>query len=116
MDFATHAGIPLALVGVLQALPRTALWERLAREGRLLNSGDGDGFTDGVQTHLLNFRPSRPMAEIAAEFLACFDALDEPHAYLRREWRVFTALALPQLNGGPAALPRWVEAGDGAAA
>ena len=101
VEFVNTTAIPLAMVGVLQALPNTALWQRLASEGRLL---DGDAsFTDGVQTHLLNFQPSRPMAEIAAEFLACFDALYEPRAYLRR------AFAYCQKLGKP----RWPRLGRG---
>ncbi len=101
VEFVTSTSIPLAMVGVLQALPQTALWQRLEREGRLL--ADGDGHTDGVQTHLLNFRPSRPMAEIAAEFLACFDALYEPRAYLRRSFAYCQKLGLP----------RWPQLGEG---
>ena len=94
VDFVNATGIPLAMVGVLQALPNTALWLRLAGEGRLLESGEP--FTHGVQTHLLNFSPSRPMAEIAAEFLACFDALYEPSAYLHRAYAYCQKLGLPR--------------------
>ena len=82
VDFVAATAIPVAMVGVLQALPNTALWQRLAREGRLL-SGD-DRFDAGVQTHLLNFVPTRPIGEIAAEFLEAFDRLYDPRAYLER--------------------------------
>ncbi len=95
VEFVNATAIPLAMVGVLQALPTTALWHRLNAEGRLLSTG-GPGFTDGVQTHLLNFRPTRPMAEIAAEFLACFDQLYEPRAYLQRAFRTCQKLGLPR--------------------
>ncbi|MEB3184428.1 MAG: DUF4070 domain-containing protein, partial [Cyanobacteriota bacterium] len=108
VDFVSRTSIPLAMVGVLQALPNTALWQRLASEGRLLESTDP--FTDGVQTHLLNFRPSRPMAEIAAEFLACFDALYEPQAYLRRAFRYCQKLGpphWPQLGAGSDPRRQW---------
>jgi len=92
VDFVEATAIPLAMVGVLQALPNTALWQRLAAEGRLLDPGqdataEQDGIDQGVQTYLLNYRPSRPMAEIAREFLASFDALYEPVAYLERAYR-----------------------------
>ena len=101
--FVEESAIPLAMVGVLQALPNTALWQRLAAEGRLLVENkpaeaaaagtaqaaglSEEGFDRGVQTHLLNFRPSRPMTEIAAEFLACFEALYEPAAFRQRALR-----------------------------
>ncbi|MFZ9754202.1 MAG: B12-binding domain-containing radical SAM protein [Cyanobium sp.] len=92
--FVNAAAIPVAMVGVLQALPNTALWHRLAREGRLL---EGDRrFADGVQTHLLNFVPSRPMAEIAAEFLGAFHHLYEPQAYLERVFACCRRLAPPR--------------------
>jgi radical SAM superfamily enzyme YgiQ (UPF0313 family) len=92
--FVNAAAIPVAMVGVLQALPNTALWHRLAREDRLL---EGDRrFADGVQTHLLNFVPSRPMAEIAAEFLGAFHHLYEPQAYLERVFACCRRLAPPR--------------------
>ena len=90
--FVSASAIPVAMLGVLQALPNTALWQRLEREGRLLSADQGRSdqglreqeFSDGVQTHLLNFVPSRPMADIAGEFLEAFDRLYEPAAYLQR--------------------------------
>lgn len=85
VQFIERTGIPLAMVGILVALPNTALWHRLQKEGRLLESNDG--FDQGVQTHLLNFRPQRPMPEIAAEFLQAFATLYEPHTYLERVFR-----------------------------
>ncbi len=89
--FVEQTAIPLAMVGILQAFPNTALWQRLAREGRLIEAGDG--FDQGVQTHLLNFRPTRPMPEIAQEFLAAFAALYAPEAYMRRVYRYSLRLA-----------------------
>lgn len=38
VEFVSSSAIPVAMVGVLQALPNTALWQRLAGEGRLLPS------------------------------------------------------------------------------
>jgi len=117
--FVEATAIPLAMVGVLQALPNTALWQRLAAEGRLLegDSGgstaepgngedsDAEGIAAGVQTHLLNFRPSRPMAEIAAELLACFDALYEPEAFLERAYRSCLQQGTAAAAGIPPARP-----------
>ena len=90
VQFIERTGIPLAMVGILVALPNTALWHRLQKEGRLLESTDA--FDQGVQTHLLNFRPQRPMPEIAAEFLQAFATLYDPHSYLERVFRYCCAL------------------------
>ena len=91
VTFVERTGIPLAMVGVLMALPNTALWQRLAAEGRLLASDDH--FDQGVQTHLLNFRPQRPMPEIAREFLQAFSDLYNPRSYLERVYRYTCRLA-----------------------
>jgi radical SAM superfamily enzyme YgiQ (UPF0313 family) len=42
--FLRDAPIPLAMVGILIALPDTALWRRLESEGRLRDHSDGDAF------------------------------------------------------------------------
>jgi hypothetical protein len=52
-----------------------------------------DGFDQGVQTHLLNFRPTRPMPAIAQEYLAAFRALYDPHIYMHRVYRYSLKLA-----------------------
>ena len=91
VEFVNRTGIPLAMIGILIALPNTALWQRLAREGRLLESDDQ--FDQGVQTHLLNFTPERPIDEIAAEFLQAFSDLYDPTSYARRVYRYTRKLA-----------------------
>jgi radical SAM superfamily enzyme YgiQ (UPF0313 family) len=89
--FVEQTAIPLAMVGILQAIPNTALWQRLASEGRLIDHQDG--FDQGVQTHLLNFRPTRPMPAIAQEYLSAFMDLYDPHIYMRRVYRYSLKLA-----------------------
>jgi radical SAM superfamily enzyme YgiQ (UPF0313 family) len=82
------AGIPMAMVGLLTALPNTQLTRRLAREGRLLDGyslqrpGDVDQATMG-----LNFAPSRPHAEILEDYAALIRRLYSPKPYF---WRVRT--------------------------
>jgi radical SAM superfamily enzyme YgiQ (UPF0313 family) len=44
-EFISTSAIPLAMVGLLTALPGTALWKRLEREGRLRDTPIGDQFT-----------------------------------------------------------------------
>lgn len=50
IDFIQSSGIVTAMVGILQALPGTKLYQRLAREGRLLggNAGDNVSFYTNV--------------------------------------------------------------------
>ncbi len=52
VEFIQKSGIPIAMVGLLQAMPGTQLFRRLAGEGRILHAGDGDN-TGGE----LNFLP-----------------------------------------------------------
>ena len=53
IEFIQKAGIPLAMIGTLIALPNTQLYRRLEREGRIM------GETDGNNTHSMemNFVP-----------------------------------------------------------
>ena len=44
-EFISTSAIPLAMVGLLTALPGTALWKRLDHEGRLRDTPIGDQFT-----------------------------------------------------------------------
>ncbi|MFZ0407051.1 MAG: radical SAM protein [Cyanobium sp.] len=90
VDFVNQSAIPVAMVGILQALPNTALWQRLDREQRLLKLESE--FDAGVQTNLLNFLPSRPIEQIASEFIEAFDQLYEPSNYLNRIYRYSTRL------------------------
>ncbi len=90
VDFVNQSSIPVAMLGILQALPNTALWNRLDAEKRLLNLDTK--FEAGIQTNLLNFLPSRPMEDIASEFIEAFDLLYEPSNYLTRIHRYATLL------------------------
>ena len=90
VDFVNQSSIPVAMLGILQALPKTALWNRLETEKRLIKLDTK--FEAGIQTNLLNFRPSRPMEEIAVEFIEAFDHLYEPSNYLKRIYEYSTIL------------------------
>jgi radical SAM superfamily enzyme YgiQ (UPF0313 family) len=54
IDFIQKSGIVTAMVGLLQALPGTRLYERLKREGRLIEyiSGDNTDGTTNIITHM----------------------------------------------------------------
>lgn len=52
INFIRESAIPLAMVGLLTALPDTQLWRRLKKEGRLLAESHGNNTSDS-----LNFIP-----------------------------------------------------------
>jgi radical SAM superfamily enzyme YgiQ (UPF0313 family) len=81
-SFVTQTSIPQPMLGILQALPNTALWNRLQGEKRLL---EGSGIMEtGDQNSLMNFQPTRSIAEIAKEYVEGFWLLYEPNSYLSR--------------------------------
>jgi radical SAM superfamily enzyme YgiQ (UPF0313 family) len=105
IDFVEATAIPKAMFGLLQALPNTALWHRLEREGRLLESAASQ---QGHQMTLMNFLPSRPITELAQEYLDCFWELYEPSRYLARVYRHFLRLK-PTHHQMPFRMLEWVE-------
>lgn len=80
--FVEATAIPQPMLGILQALPNTALWERLQTEQRLLE--DTGCMKFGDQNTLMNFIPTRPLPEIAYEYLDALWTLYEPATYLKR--------------------------------
>jgi radical SAM superfamily enzyme YgiQ (UPF0313 family) len=105
IDFVEATAIPQALFSMLQALPNTALWHRLEKEGRLRA---GDGEANIHQTTLTNFVPTRPLQEIAQEYVRCFWELYEPDRYLARVYRHFLAMT-PSPNKKKFKLPGLVD-------
>ena len=103
-EFVEEAAIPTAMFGMLQALPLTALWSRLERENRLRDSTR----KDINQTTLMNFVPTRPIEEIAREYVETFWTLYEPKQYLDRVYRCFLKLGTPQ-HEATFTLPSWAD-------
>jgi radical SAM superfamily enzyme YgiQ (UPF0313 family) len=95
VKFVEAAAIPTTTFAMLQALPNTALWHRLEREGRMRG---GDGNIN--QTTLMNFEPTRPIAEIAREYVDAFWRIYDRKAFLDRTYRCFMQLGAP--SGKPA--------------
>jgi radical SAM superfamily enzyme YgiQ (UPF0313 family) len=98
VSFVERTAIPVALVSLLQALPGTALWHRLDREGRLRRAPTASGNS----TYLSNFSPTRPLAQIGHEFVETVERLYEPRAYLDRAWRYFHRLGAARAAERPA--------------
>lgn len=92
--FVSLTGIPAAMMGMLQALPNTGLWHRLEKEGRLIQEkADAKGVN---QTNLLNFVPTRPIREIANEYVQAFCELYEPNAYIDRVTHYYLKMGKPR--------------------
>ncbi|MEO1374032.1 MAG: B12-binding domain-containing radical SAM protein [Cyanobacteria bacterium J06635_10] len=102
VSFAEQAAIPSTTFAMLQALPNTALWHRLEKEGRMRESKDGNI----NQTTLMNFIPTRPLEDIGREYIEAFCALYEPIAYLDRTYRCFLMMGKPSWKA-PAKTPEW---------
>lgn len=85
-------GIPMAMVGLLTALPNTQLTRRLTAEGRLLpfNAGAGDQCTAGI-----NFVPLRPKIDILTDYKRVLEAVYDPAAYFERVRQVGRVLQMP---------------------
>jgi len=104
IEFVERAAIPTAMFGMLQALPNTALWTRLEKEGRLRH----DGKQDINQSTLMNFIPTRPIDEIAQEYIKAFWELYDPHTFLDRTYRCFLKLGAPKAKP-PFKLPSLID-------
>ncbi len=77
--FLAEAPIPFAMLGLLQALPGTAMWRRLEREGRLrVVRADGDPFAGQ------NFEPKMDEATLLAGYAELLARVYTPENYLRR--------------------------------
>ncbi|MEA5571634.1 B12-binding domain-containing radical SAM protein [Calothrix sp. UHCC 0171] len=101
--FAELAAIPSTTFAMLQALPNTALWHRLTKEGRLRENKDGNI----NQTTLMNFIPTRPLEDIAREYVEAFCELYDPVKYLDRTYRCFLMMGSPSWTA-PAKFPELV--------
>jgi radical SAM superfamily enzyme YgiQ (UPF0313 family) len=83
------APLPLAMTGLLTALPGTALWRRLEAEGRLREHSDGDAFARP------NFDPTMPERELLSGYAALLGDLYSPEAYYARSAAVVDRLGPP---------------------
>ncbi|MFB8790316.1 MAG: DUF4070 domain-containing protein [Potamolinea sp.] len=87
VQFVEKTAIPTAIFSMLQALPDTALWHRLKKEGRM--RGESANIN---QTTLMNFVPTRPLEEIAREYVDAFWTLYDPEKFLDRAYRHYRLL------------------------
>ncbi len=79
VNFIQEGAIPLAMVGLLQALPNTQLHRRLVKEGRLLEYGDGDSMCTE-----LNFVPKMDAQKLVEGYRSILRRIYNQDAYYAR--------------------------------
>jgi radical SAM superfamily enzyme YgiQ (UPF0313 family) len=80
LEFIQEAGIPVAMVGMLTALPNTQLYRRLESENRLTEESTGNN------THRLslNFRPKMAMEKVISGYKNLLRKIFSPKLYFKR--------------------------------
>ena len=108
IQFIRESAIPLAMVGLLMALPDTQLWRRLEREGRLLQESTGNN-TDCT----LNYVPKMDAGRLVEGYKSILRTIYSPHEYYQRSLdcmeRVVNVVTEPRrgdFTGDAAALGR----------
>jgi radical SAM superfamily enzyme YgiQ (UPF0313 family) len=79
VEFIQKSGIPIAMVGLLQAMPGTQLFRRLWNEGRILSPGGGDNTDDK-----LNFLPRMDAAKLVEGYRSVLKRIYSCEAYYER--------------------------------
>ncbi|HKP39068.1 MAG TPA: B12-binding domain-containing radical SAM protein [Pyrinomonadaceae bacterium] len=79
ISFIRDSAIPLAMVGLLNALPDTQLWRRLEKEGRLLAESDGNNTNCS-----LNFIPKMDATRLVEGYKAIMQTIYSPAEYYQR--------------------------------
>lgn len=80
IDFIRESAIPLAMVGMLNALPDTQLWKRLEREGRLI----GEDATGNNTISTVNFIPKMDVDTLVNGYQTIMKTIYKPREYYQR--------------------------------
>src|SRR5216683_7764598 len=100
IDFIRESAIPVAMVGLLAAIPDTQLWRRLEREGRLMEIQEHTGSnTDCV----LNFVPKMDASRLIEGYKSILRNIYSPREYYERSLdslRRVTRDGRPQIGEG----------------
>jgi len=112
--FIDDCAVPVAMVGLLYALPGTQLTRRLEKEGRLHTGHDvmreeraGDQCSIGI-----NFEPVRPLRDILTDYKNVIDTVFAPENFARRLERLATMLDRSDRRNEPVAGDRRGEVSD----
>jgi Domain of unknown function (DUF4070) len=99
LEFINQTGIAWAMAGVLQAPPTTALFDRMKREGRLIE--DSKSTTNFSPP---NFRTTMPLLSLLHGLAGLLRALYAPEAYFGRAFRSIESWQ-PRAEQRPPELP-----------
>jgi radical SAM superfamily enzyme YgiQ (UPF0313 family) len=96
IDFIQKAGIPMAMIGLLNALPDTKLVKRLEKEGRLLNQAIGNN----TSTLGLNFIPLMDKEKIITGYKRVLRTIYSPDKYFERSLLLLSRKPNRSYKGG----------------
>ena len=110
VEFIQKSGIPVAMVGLLQAMPGTQLFRRLWREGRILDAGAGDNTCDK-----LNFLPRMDATQLIEGYRSVLKRIYSCEAYYERV-KLYLNRTQPKPNrrehGQQRSRQRWMTRGN----
>jgi radical SAM superfamily enzyme YgiQ (UPF0313 family) len=93
IDFIQKSGIVTAMVGMLQAVPGTRLFDRLQRESRVMNIFSGDN-VDGTT----NIMPRMGMEKLLDGYRSIMEQIYSPRNYYRRVRTLLKELKGSRIN------------------
>jgi hypothetical protein len=105
VEFIQKSGIPIAMVGLLQAMPGTQLFRRLWKEGRILDAGHGDNTDDK-----LNFLPSMDATRLVEGYRSVLKRIYSCEAYYERV-RLYLSRTHPR-NSEQTTRQQWLTVGN----
>ncbi|MCI0489419.1 MAG: B12-binding domain-containing radical SAM protein [Blastocatellia bacterium] len=94
MNFIRESAIPLAMVGLLTALPDTQLWRRLKQEGRLLEESTGNNTNCSI-----NYVPRMDPAQLIAGYKSLMRKIYSHRDYYQRSLECLKRV--PQQSAAP---------------
>jgi len=94
VEFIQKSGIPIAMVGLLQAVPGTQLFKRLRGEGRIVDSGGGNN-----TSVRLNFLPHMDATRLVEGYHSVLKRIYNCEAYYERA-KLYLSRVNPKLEKG----------------
>jgi radical SAM superfamily enzyme YgiQ (UPF0313 family) len=99
LEFIERTAIPWAMAGLLQAPPTTALYDRMKREGRLIEDSQSTS-----NFSVPNFRTNLPLPVLLRGLCTLLEGLYEPGTFFERAYRSLEVWR-PRPSQKPPALP-----------